>query len=202
VTATEAAPAPIIAAVDGGRLCGAENIGMKVGKVLNKAKMAEHFEVAITGTTLVVTRQQASIDTEAALDGIYVLRATIGADQLHASDVVDAYKDLAHVERDFRHIKIDDIDLGPTRHRLEGRVRSHVCIRMLAACLVWHLRETLAPLTFIDEEPPRRDNPVAAAVRSVDARAKAAKKESRSGSGIRSFRGLLDHLATLTRNTM
>jgi len=189
VTATEAAPAPIIAAVDGGRLCGAENIGMKVGKVLNKAKVTEHLEVAITGTTLVVTRQQVSIDTEAALDGIYVLRATIGAGQLNASGVVDACKDLAHGERDFRHITIDDIDLCPTHHRLEGRVRSHVCIRMLAACLVWHLREVRAPPAFTDEEPPRRDNPVAPAVRSVDARAKAAKKESRSGSGIRRFEG-------------
>ena len=160
------------------------------------------FEVAITDTTLVVTRQQASIDTEAALDGIYVLRTTIGADQLHASGVVDAYKDLAHVERDFRHIKLDDIGLRLIHHRLEGRVRSHVFICMLAAYLVWHLRETLAPLTFTDEEPSRRDNPVAPAVRSVDARAKAAKKQSRSGSEVRSFRGLLDHLATLTRNTM
>ncbi len=202
LAATEAAIAPIIAAVNGGRLCGAENIGMKVGKVLNKAKMAKHFDVAITDTTLVVTRQQESIDTEAALDGIYVLRTTIGADQLHASGVVDAYKDLAHVERDFRHIKIDDIDLRPIHHRLEGRVRSHVFICMLAAYLVWHLREVLAPLTFTDEEPPRRDNPVAPAERSAGAKAKAAKKQSRSGSEVRSFRSLLDHLATLTRNTM
>jgi len=202
LAATEAALAPIIAAVDGGRLRGAESIGMKVGKVLNKAKMAKHFEVAITDTTLVVTRQQESIDTEAALDGIYVLRTTIGADQLHASGVVDAYKDLAHVERDFRHIKIDDIDLRPIHHRLEGRVRSHVFICMLAAYLVWHLREVLAPLTFTDEEPPRRDNPVAPAERSAGAKAKAAKKQGRSGSEVRSFRGLLDHLATLTRNTM
>jgi len=116
--------------------------------------------------------------------------------------VVDAYKDLANVERDFRHIKIDDLDLRPIHHRLEGRVRSHVFICMLAAYLVWHLRETLAPLTFTDEEPPTRQNPVAPAERSAGAKAKAAKKQDRSGSEVRSFRGLLDHLATLTRNTM
>jgi hypothetical protein len=205
LAATEAAIAPIIAAVNGGRLCGAENIGMKVGKVLNKASMTKHFEVAITDTTLVVTRQQESIDTEAALDGISVLRTTIGTDQLHASGVVDAYKDLAHVERDFRHIKVDAIDLldlRPIHHRLEGRVRSHVLIRMLAAYLVWHLRETLAPLTFADQEPPRRDNPVAPAERSAGAKAKGAKEQSRSNGEVRSFRSLLDHLATLTRNTM
>jgi hypothetical protein len=181
LAATEAALAPIIAAVDAGRLAGAENIGMKVGEVLNKAKMAKHFDVAITDTTLVVTKRQASIDTEAATDGIYVLRTTISADQLEAPRVVDAYKDLSNVERDFRHIKVDDIDLRPIHHRLESRVRSHVFICMLAAYLVWHLREVLAPLTFTDEEPPRRDNP---------------------GAEVRSFRSLLDHLATLTRNTM
>ena len=184
------------------RLVGAEHIGMKVGKVLNKKKMAKHFEVAITDATLVVTRRQASIDAEAALDGIYVLRTTIDADQLDAGGVVDAYKDLAHVERDFRHIKVDDLDLRPIHHRLEGRVRSHVFICMLAAYLVWHLREALAPLTFTDEEPPMRDHPVAPAVRSDSAKAKAAKKQSASGAEVRSFRGLLDHLATLTRNTM
>lgn len=202
LAATESALAPIIAAVEQGRLVGAEKIGMRVGKVLNKAKMAKHFEVVVTDTTLVVTRHQESIDTEAALDGIYVLRTTLGGDQLDASGVVDAYKDLAHVERDFRHIKIDDIDLRPIHHRLEGRVRSHVFICMLAAYLVWHLRETLAPLTFTDEEPPRRDNPVAPAERSAGARSKAATKQNRSGSGVRSFRSLLDHLGTLTRNTV
>lgn len=202
LAATESALAPIIAAVEQGRLVGAEKIGMRVGKVLNKAKMAKHFEVVVTDTTLVVTRHQESIDAEAALDGIYVLRTTLDADQLDASGVVDAYKDLAHVERDFRHIKIDDIDLRPIHHRLEGRVRSHVFICMLAAYLVWHLRETLAPLTFTDEEPPRRDNPVAPAERSAGARSKAATKQNRSGSGVRSFRSLLDHLATLTRNTV
>jgi hypothetical protein len=202
LAATEESLAPIIAAVEHGRLVGAEHIGMKVGKVLNKRKMAKHFEVAITDTTLVVTRRQTSIDAEAALDGIYVLRTTIDAHQLDAGGVVDAYKDLAHVERDFRHIKVDDLDLRPIHHRLEGRVRSHVFICMLAAYLVWHLREALAPLTFTDEEPPMRDNPVAPAVRSDSAKAKAAKKQSASGTEVRSFRGLLDHLATLTRNTM
>ncbi len=202
LAATEAALAPIIGAVEGGRLVGAESIGMKVGKVLDKRKMAKHFEVTITGTELTVIRKQASIDTEAAFDGIYVLRTTIGADQLDACGVVDAYKDLAHVERDFRHIKVDDIDLRPIHHRLEVRVRSHVLILLLAAYLVWHLREVLAPLTSTDEEPPRRDNQVAPAVRSADAKAEAAKKQNRSGSEVRSFRGLLDRLATVTRNTM
>jgi hypothetical protein len=202
LAATEVALAPIITAVVQGRLHGAENIGLRLGKVLNKRKMAKHFEVTITDTTLVVSRRQASIDAEAALDGIYVLRTTIGADDLDASGVVDAYKDLANVERDFRHIKVDDIDLRPIHHRLEARVRSHVFICMLAAYLVWHLRETLAPLTFTDEAPPTRDNPVAPAARSAGAKAKAANKHNRSGVEVRSFRALLDHLATLTRNTM
>ena len=202
LAATEEALASIIAAVNEGRLLGADKIGMRVGKVINKRKMAKHFDVAITDTTLVAARNQQSIDTEAALDGIYVLRTTVSAEQLNASGVVEAYKDLAHVERDFRHIKVDDIDLRPIHHRLEGRVRSHVFVCMLAAYLVWHLRERLAPLTFTDEESPRRDNPVAPAVRSANANAKAAKKQSRSGSEVRSFRGLLDHLGTLTRNTM
>jgi len=202
LAATEAALAPIIAAVDEGRLVGADKIGLRLGKVINKQKMAKHFEVVVTDTTLVVTRRQTSIDQEAALDGIYVLRTTLSDDELDAPGVVSAYKDLSHVERDFRHIKIDDIDLRPIHHRLEARVRAHVFICMLAAYVVWHLREALAPLTFTDEIPPVRDNPVAPATSSPGARTKAARKRNANGDDVRGFRELLDHLATLTRNTM
>jgi hypothetical protein len=202
LAATEEAVAPIVTAVEQGRLSGAQNIGLRLGKVINKRKMAKHFEVVVTDSSIEVTRRQEFIDAEAALDGIYVLRTTIDEDRLDAAGVVDAYKDLANVERDFRHIKVDDLDLRPIHHRLEGRVRSHVFICMLAAYLVWHLRDALAPLTFTDEEAPQRDNPVAPATRSAGARKKAANKRNRSGTDVRSFRALLDHLATLTRNTM
>ena len=202
LAATEEALAPIISAVREGRLVGADKIGLKVGKVINKFKMAKHFEVAIGENTLTVSRQEDAIATEAALDGIYVLRTTIKEADLDTPGVVDAYKALSHVERDFRHLKIDDIDLRPIHHRLEARVRSHVFICMLASYLVWHLREALAPLTFTDEAPPLRTNPVAPAVRSAGARAKAAAKENEDGQEVRGFRELLEHLGTLTRNTM
>jgi hypothetical protein len=202
LAATEEALAPIISAVREGRLVGADKIGLKVGKVINKFKMSKHFEVAIGENTLSVSRQEDAIAAEAALDGIYVLSTTIEEPDLDAPGVVDAYKALSHVERDFRHLKIDDIDLRPIHHRLEARVRSHVFICMLASYLVWHLRQTLAPLTFTDEAPPRRTNPVAPAVRSAGARAKAAAKENEDGQEVRGFRELLEHLGTLTRNTM
>jgi hypothetical protein len=202
LAATEEALAPIISAVREGRLVGADKIGLKVGKVINKFKMAKHFEVAIGESTLSVSRQEDAIAAEAALDGIYVLRTTITTEDLDAPGVVDAYKALSHVERDFRHLQVVDIDLRPIHHRLEARVRSHVFICMLASYLVWHLREALAPLTFTDEAPPVRANPVAPAVRSAGARAKAAAKENEHGQEVRGFRELLEHLGTLTRNTM
>ena len=202
LAATEEALAPIASAVREGRLIGADKIGLKVGKVINKFKMAKHFGVSIGENTLSVSRQEDAIATEAALDGIYVLRTTIKETDLDAPGVVDAYKALSHVERDFRHLKIDDIDLRPIHHRLGARVRSHVFICMLASYLVWHLRETLAPLTFTDEAPPPRVNPVAPAVRSAGARAKAAAKENHDGQEVRGFRELIEHLGTLTRNTM
>jgi len=202
LAATEAAVVTIVAAVTSGHLIGADKIGLRVGKVLNKWKMAKHFEVVITDSSLSVTRRQEAIDAEAALDGIYVLRTTLKEGEMDAAGVVGAYKDLANVERDFRHIKVDDLSLRPIHHRLEARVRSHVFICMLSAYLVWHLREALAPLTFTDEAPPTRDNPVAPAVRSTSASKKAAAKRNDADEEVRGFRELLDHLATLTRNTM
>src|SRR6266536_3127048 len=200
LAATEDLLAPVVAAVTAGRLHGADQIGLKVGKVINTYKMAKHLEVAITDTTLEVTRKRDQIAAEAALDGIYVLRTSVPADTLDPAGVVGAYKDLANVERDFRSIKADDLDLRPIYHRLEDRVRAHVLIAMLAAYLTWHLRKTLSPLTFTAQHPPTHTDPVAPATRSTAAHRKASRRTDASGQPVRSFRTLLNHLATLTRN--
>ena len=198
--ATEKLLAPLLARVQAGRLAGAGAIGVEVGKVISKYKTGKHFEVTITDTTLAIQRKQAQIAAEAALDGFYVLRTPIPASQLDAPGAVAAYKNLKHVERDFRSIKSDDLDLRPVFHRLEDRVKAHVLICMLACYLTWHLRQAWAPLTFTDEDPPAPANPVAAARRSTAAQAKASHQHDPAGRPYHSFRGLLDHLATLTRN--
>jgi Transposase DDE domain len=202
LAATEDLLAPLVAAVAAGRLAGADAIGLKVGRMINRYKMAKHFEVTITDTTLTIERKQAQIGAEAALDGIYVLRTSVPADTIDAAGLVSAYKNLAHLERDFRTLKTDDLDLRPLYHRLEDRVRGHVLICMLAAYLVWHLRRAWAPLTFTDEHPPARANPVAPAARSTAAARKASRGRDHHDQPVRSFRGLLDHLATLTRNDL
>jgi len=181
-------------------LHGAGKIGETVGKVIGKHKVGKHFHRRITDTSLTYERDQPGIDAEAALDGIYVLRTSVDAHTLDAAGVVTGYKNLAHIERDFRSIKTDDLDLRPIHHRLTERVKAHVLICMLACYLTWHLRKAWAPLTFTDEHPPHRDNPVAAAKRSPAAQAKASRQHDPHGDPLRSFRGLLDHLATLTRN--
>jgi len=200
LAATEKLLAPLIARVRAGRLAGAGPIGVEVGKVISRYKTAKHFEVTITDDSLAVARRQEQIDTEAALDGFYVLRTPVPAAELDAPAVVRAYKNLKYVERDFRHIKADDLDLRPIFHHLEGRVRAHVLICMLACYLTWHLRRAWAPLTFTDENPPAQHNPVAPARRSAAAQAKASGQYDPAGQPYRSFRGLLAHLATLTRN--
>jgi len=181
-------------------LSGAGEIGKAVGKVIDKHKMGKHFHTTITDTTFTYRRDTARIDAEAELDGIYVLRTSVPADTLNPAAVVGSYKNLANVERDFRIIKSDDLDLRPIHHRLEDRVKAHVLICLLACYLVWHLRKAWAPMTFTDEHPPQRDNPVAPAKRSASADAKASTQHDSQGNPVHSFRGLLDHLATLTRN--
>jgi hypothetical protein len=200
LAATEKLLAPVIARVRAGKLTGAAEIGIEVGKVISKYKTGKHFAIAITDTSLSVQRRQDQIDAEAALDGFYVLRTPVPAAELDAPAVVAAYKNLRYVERDFRHIKSDDLDLRPVFHRLEERVRAHVLICMLACYLTWHLRQAWAPLTFTDQDPPAPDNPVAPARRSAAAQAKASYQHDPAGQPYRSFRGLLEHLATLTRN--
>jgi hypothetical protein len=200
LAATEQLLAPIAARVQAGRLAGAAKIGVEVGKVITRYKAGKHLEVTITDTSLAVARRQDQIDAEAALDGFYVLRTPVPASELDAPGVVAAYKRLASVERDFRSIKADDLDLRPVFHRLEERVRAHVLICMLACYLTWHLRRAWAPLTFTDEHPPARGNPVAPARRSAAAQAKASYQHDPAGQPYRGFRSLIGHLATLARN--
>jgi hypothetical protein len=200
LAATEKLLAPVISRVQAGRLTGAAEIGIQAGKVINTYKTGKHFAVTITDHSLTIERRQDRIDAEAALDGFYVLRTPVPASELDAAAVVTAYKNLKYVERDFRHIKSDDLDLRPVFHRLEERVKAHVLICMLACYLTWHLRRAWAPLTYTDQDPPPQDNPVAPARRSAAAQAKASGQHDPAGQPYHSFRGLLAHLATLTRN--
>jgi Transposase DDE domain len=201
LAATEAELTKIAGMVTAGRLTDPAKIGVRVGKVINKRKVAKHFITSIGEASFTWRRDQQAIDAEAAFDGIYVLRTPVPAAELGAPAVVAAYKDLSHVEQDFK-VSKDDLDLRPIWHRLDDRVKAHVLICMLACHLAWHLRKAWAPLTYADEHPPQRDNPVAPARRSPSADAKAARKTTATGQPARSFRDLLDHLATLTRQTI
>ena len=200
--ATEADLGTIAARVAAGRLKDPDKIGVAAGKVINKRKVAKHVLLDIGEGRISWRRDQASIDAEALTDGIYVIRTPVPAGTLDAPAAVAACKDLANLERDFRHIKAEDLDLRPIWHRLEDRVRGHVLICMLACYLTWHLRQAWAPLTYTDERPPARANPVAPARRSPAADAKAAVKTGPGNQPIRGFRDLIDHLATLTRDTI
>jgi Transposase DDE domain len=202
LAATEALLAKVKGQVDAGRLRDPDKIRVKADRALRKHKVGKHFTLDIGEASISWRRDQAKIDAEAALDGIYVIRTCVSAQTLDAPATVAAYKHLAFVERDFRHIKADDLDLRPIWHRLQDRVRGHVLVCMLACYLVWHLRKAWAPLTFTDEHPPVRADPVAPAQRSAAAQAKAACKADASGQRMRNFRDLLDHLGTLTRDTI
>jgi len=202
LVATEQQVNKIIASVQAGRLRGADRIGIAVGKVINKHKVAKHLITTITDDTLTSHRDEPKIAAEAALDGIYVIRTSLTPEKLNTPSVVEAYKNLAHLERDFRSIKIDDLDLRPIRHYLPDRVKAHVFLCMLAAYLTWHLRHALAPLTFTDENIPPRPDPVAPAQRSPEAKTTDAAKKTPEGLPTHDYQGLITHLESLTRNTV
>lgn len=202
LAATETLLEPIAAAVTAGRLTGADKIGIRVGKIIGRHKMAKHFTLTITDTTFGYRRNDTAIAAEAALDGIYIVRTSVTTERLDAVAVVDAYKGLKVVEANFRSLKAIDLDLRPIRHWTEQRVRAHVFICMLAAYIVWHLRGAWAPLCFTDEEPPTRTDPVAPARRSTPAATKASTRTTTNDQPVHSFATLLDELATLTRNTI
>ena len=199
---TEAELAKIKASADAGRLTDPSKIGLRVGKVINKRKVGKHFLLDIGPGHLAWRRDEQKIAAEAALDGIYVIRTSVPASILDAPAAVTAYKNLKHVERDFRITKADDLDLRPIHHYLADRVRGHVLICMLACYLTWHLRQALAELTFTDQHIPQHSDPVAPAQRSDQAKAKDGAKRNHNGLPIYRYRDLLTHLATLDRQTI
>jgi len=201
LAATDAELDKVAAAVAARRLVDAGKIGVRVGRVLNRFKMAKHYELTIDDAAFSYQHKHDAIDAEAALDGVYVVRTSVTGARLAAGEVVEAYKRLRLVEAQFRSLKTVDLHLRPIHHRLAGRVRAHVFICMLAAYLTWHLRQAWAPLCFTDEDPPdRRDDPVGKAQRSPAATTKASTGHTTEGHTAHSFQSLLDHLATLTRN--
>ncbi len=196
----------IKAAVEIGRLKGAANIGERYGRVVGRYKVAKHFNRKIGETTFSFEIDDETVATEAALDGIYVIRTSIAKQQMAPEAAVLNYKKLAEVERAFRTLKGVDLHVRPIRHRLENRVRAHILLSMLAYYVQWHMIEAWAPLTFADEAGPdaaaRLRDPVAPARRSKAALAKVATRTLADGTAAMSFTRLLAHLATIVRNTV
>lgn len=188
------------------RLKRAADIGMAVGAVLNRKKMAKHFDVEVADHYLSWQRRIEQIEQEARLDGIYVIRTSMPAEHLDAAEAVEAYKDLSRVERAFRSLKSVDLEIRPIRHWTADRVRAHVLLCMLAYHVEWHLRQALAPLLFHDTDlaaaKAQRTSPVEATEPSDAVKTKKATRRSAGGHRVMSFTDLIAHLGTLVRNTM
>jgi Transposase DDE domain len=200
--ATEVELEQVAERVEAGSLAGAAEIGLAVGPALKRYKVKKHFEIAVTDSSFTFSRKSEQIEAEAALDGFYVLRTSAPAAELPAAEVVRSYKGLEQVERAFGTLKGPELEIRPIHHHLEGRVRAHVFLCMLAYYLTWHLREAWAPLLFKDEAPPLAADPVAKADRSAAAQRKAQSKRTASGEPCHSYRSLIAELGTLTRNTI
>ena len=203
LVATEEDLTKIATRVAAGRLQGEDRIGLAVGRVINRHKMAKHFTLTITDTRFAFARKQDAIAAEAARDGIYIIRTSIHPERLDAASCVRHYKSLSQVERAFRSIETMDLKIRPIHHRLADRVRAHIFLCMLAYYVEWHLKEAWRTLLFADEDQAARAtrDPVAPAERSAGAKTKAARRHHEDGTPIHSFQTLLGDLTTIVRNT-
>ena len=203
LAATEANLEKIKARVDAGKLAGQDEIGLRVGKLVNQYKVAKHFELAVGESTFTFARKLDAIAAEAALDGIYIIRTSVSAAQMDAADCVRNYKSLANVERAFRSLKTIDLKVRPIHHRTAERVCAHIFLCMLAYYVEWHMREAWRELMFADTEQHAKAtrDPVAPAKRSKQALAKVARHTLHDGTPAHSLSTLMAELATLVRNT-
>jgi hypothetical protein len=187
-------------------LRGKDKIALRVGRVLNRFKVAKYFGVEMTDVCFRFWRDEARIAQDAAIDGFYVIRTSVGPDTLSCREVVRTYKGLSVVERAFRSLKSVDLKVRPIRHHLEKRVRAHVFLCMLAYYVEWHMRRALAPILFDDEHKDeakdKSESVVAPARRSPHGQKKAQERRTEDGLPVHSFQTLLEDLATLCRNTV
>ena len=200
--ATAAELSKVRSMVEAKRLRGRAKIGLRVGRVVNKYKVAKHFALEIEEERFAFRRHDAQVAAEASLDGIYILRTPLERGQMDTAQVVRAYKSLSNVERAFRSLKSVDLKIRPIHHRLADRVRAHIFLCLLAYYVEWHLREAWRGLLFADEDQQAKGHrdPVAPAKRSAAALKKALTHTLRDGTPAHSFRTLLDELATIVRN--
>jgi hypothetical protein len=203
LAATERNLEPIKVRVAAGKLAGADQIGLRVGKVIHQYKVAKHFELTIGDAAFSYQRQRESIAAEAALDGVYIIRTSVPSAKMGAADCVRNYKALANVERAFRSLKTMDLKVRPIHHRTADRVRAHIFLCLLAYYVEWHLREAWRELMFADTEQQAKAtrDPVAPAQRSPAALTKVAAHTLDDGTPAHSFATLLAELSTLVRNT-
>ncbi len=185
-------------------LRGEAAIALRVGRVVDKYRMAKHLRLRITDNHFSYERDNEHIRAEAALDGLYVIRTTVPVEELSAEETVRAYKDLSAVEHAFRCLKSVDLKVRPVFHRLEKRVRAHAFLCMLAYYVEWHMRRALAPMLFDEEDraaaEAQRRSVVAPAQRSPQAQRKAQTKRTAQGEPVHSFQTLLEDLGTIAKN--
>jgi len=186
-----------------GQLYGQDRIGVRVGKVVNKYKVGKHFKLNIRDNDFSFEVDQDKVQKEAALDGLYIVRTSLPAEQMDADETVRSYKQLSRVEQAFRSFKTIDLMVRPIRHRIEDRVRAHIFLCMLAYYVQWHMMEAWRPLLYADEEQEAKASrdPVAPAKRSDSAMQKVHTKRLDDGSRVHSFRSLLVHLRAIVRVT-
>ena len=203
LAATEASLAKIQARVEAGKLAGRDEIGLRVGKLVNQYKVAKHFELVIGDNAFTFARKTDAIAAEAALDGLYIIRTSVPSTQMDSAECVRNYKALANVERAFRSLKTIDLKVRPIHHRTADRVRAHIFLCMLAYYVEWHMREAWRELMFADTEQQAKAtrDPVAPAERSRAAMLKVARHTLDDGTPAQSFSTLMAELATIVRNT-
>jgi transposase len=186
------------------RPMGKGEIGVCVGRIINRHKMAKHFLVEIGEGSLAWSRKQEQIEREKALDGIYVVRTSEPVEAVSAADAVRTYKSLGNVEKAFRTFKGVDLRIRPIHHHLEDRVRAHMLLCMLAYYVEWHMRQALAPLLYAEEDLAKaraERDPVAKAAPTERCKRKKATRQTDEGLGLRRWDGLLNALSTQVRNT-
>ena len=182
------------------KLKGEKEIGLRVGKVINKFKVGKYFELNISEEEFNYEIKKEVIEQEEKLDGIYIIRTSVPAEKMDSKSTLKNYKSLSKVEEAFRCYKTIDLNVRPIYHYKDERVKAHIFLCMLAYYVEWHMKEKLKSMLFEDEELVEINEEQLNFSRSESGKEKDRKKRNKENDVVHSFRTLLEDLGTITLN--
>jgi transposase len=118
----------------------------QVNHALERFKMQSYFSIELIDCKkfdVKFNEEKYSLDYQ--LCGKYVINSTVSKEKMDREEIRETYKNLQHVEHDFRDLKSDNICIRPVYHRNEAQTIGHIQVCFYALIIIKALEKYIYP---------------------------------------------------------